>query len=112
MKIGKMRHFIKFQHKVDTKNEINQTVKEWQDYKSTWAEKIRLKNETTETYGKEGIQEKYRFKVRYREDITEDMRIVYKNVIYNISHVNNIDELEQYETHIDATVMKEGVYDE
>ena len=40
------------------------------------------------------------------------MRLVYKNVVYGIAHVNNIDELDMYETHIDVKVLKEGNYDE
>lgn len=112
MKIGKMRHYITFQRKENVENEIGSVNKDWKDYKSTWAEKIRLRNSTVESLGKEGIEETYRFKVRYREDITEDMRIVYKNVVYGIAHVNNIDELDMYETHIDVKVLKEGNYDE
>lgn len=112
MKIGKMRHYITFQREEMVENKIGQLTKQWTNYKSTWAEKLRLKNETIDTYGKEGIQEVYRFKVRYREDIDESMRILYKGKIYNIDHVNLIDELDQYETHIDCTVIKEGVYDE
>lgn len=112
LNIGKMKHRIEIQHYTDTENEIGELTKGWVKYASLWAEKKQLKGTNTFNANKEGIEYTYRFKIRYREDLNEGMRIVYKGVIYDIKHINPINELDLYETHIDCVVHKEGVYNE
>lgn len=112
MKVGKMRHRIEIQEYLNIENEIGETVKEWVTYKKLWAEKKQLRGSNTFEGDKEGIEYTYRFKVRYRGDLNESMRIVHKGVIYDIKHINAISELNLYETHIDCIHHKEGAYNE
>jgi len=44
------------------------------------------------THGGEQPIEKTEFTIRYRRDINSTMRIVYKSNIFNIIHVNNVNE--------------------
>lgn len=108
----KLNHKIEIQSYEAIENEVGEIIKKWITYKKVWAEKIRLSASNEYSDGKEGIEYTYRFKIRYRNDLDESMRIVYKNVIYDIKHINCIDELNQYETHIDCVQYKEGVYNE
>ena len=112
MNIGKMRHRIEIQRYSDIENEVGELTKGWSTYKYLWAEKKQLRGSNSFEGNKEGIEYTYRFKVRYREDLNESMRIVYKDIIYDIKHINPIQELNLYETHIDCVHHKEGVYNE
>ena len=112
LKTSDLKHKIEVQVFGDSENEAGESIKTWKIYKRLWADKKQLKGITTYYEDKEGLEYTYRFKVRYREDLTEDMRIVYKGVIYDIKHINPIKELRLYETHIDCIVHKEGAYSE
>ena len=109
--LGKMRHRIEIQHLADGENEVGETIKVWTKYKKLWAEKKQLKGENPIYSDKEGIQYKYRFKVRYRTDIDEDMRVIYDGIIYDIKNINHVKELNPYTT-IDCIIYKEGVSNE
>ncbi len=112
MKIGKLNKKIQVQIYTDVQNKMGEWTKDWVNYKKIWASKLLLRNSNSRVLGKENIEYGYRFKTRYRKDITEDMRIKFDGTIYDIKHVNNIDELNMYETNIDCIVYREGVYDE
>ncbi len=112
MNIGSMRHKIEIQVYADVENEVGETTKTWTTYKKIWSEKKKIKNSNTFEGGKEGIEYTYRFKIRYREDLDESMRIIYRGTIYDIKHINPINELNLYETHIDCIHHKESVYNE
>ncbi len=112
MRSGAMRHRIEIQIYSDVENEVGEMTKSWTNYKKLWAEKKQLRVNNTESKGKEGIEYTYRFKIRYREDLNESMRIICKGVIYDIKHINSINEPDLYETHIDCIHHKEGVYNE
>lgn len=110
--LGKMKHRIEIQVYSDVENEVGEITKAWTTYKKLWSEKTQLKSSNTYSIGKEGIEYVYRFKIRYRTDLNENMRIVYGGIIYDIKHINPINELDLYETHIDCVVYKEGAYNE
>lgn len=107
-----MRHRIEIQVYSDIENEVGEMTKGWSTYKKLWAEKKQLRGSNTSFGDKEGIEYTYRFKIRYREDLNESMRIVHKGIIYDIKHINPIQELNLYETHIDCVHHKEGAYNE
>lgn len=112
MKIGKMRHKIEIQVYSDIENEVGESTKQWITYKKVWAEKKQLRGNNSYNDEKESLEYTYRFKIRYRNDLDESMRIVHKGTIYDIKHINPINELNLYETHIDCVHHKEGVYNE
>lgn len=112
MRIGSMRHRIEIQIYSNSENEVGENIKSWVKYKTLWAEKTQLRGSNTYEGDKEGIEYTYRFKVRYRNDLNESMRIVHNGTIYDIKHINAINELRLYETHIDCVQYKEGAYNE
>ena len=112
MNVGKMRHRIEIQVYSDIENEVGEMTKDWSTYINLWAEKKQLRVSNTYEGNKEGIEYTYRFKVRYRGDLNESMRIVHKGVIYDLKHINARSELNLYETHIDCIHHKEGAYNE
>ena len=107
-----MGHRITIQRRGKRINEINQSISEWFNYDTCWASKVQLKGLSNNSQGKLGTEYVYRFKVRYRTDIEENMRIIFDNVEYDIVNINNIKEVGMYETHIDCIHHKESVYDE
>lgn len=112
MDTGAMKHKIEIQVFADVENEAGEITKAWTTYRKIWASKKQLRGSNTNEGDKEGIEYTYRFKIRYRTDLREDMRIVHKGIIYDIKHINPIQELNLYETHIDCVYHKEGVYNE
>lgn len=112
MNPGTMRHRIEIQVYSDIENEVGEITKSWITYKKLWAGKKQIRGSNTNEGNKEGIEYTYRFNIRYRTDLSEDMRIVHKGIIYDIKHINPIAELDLYETHIDCVQHKEGVYNE
>lgn len=112
MDIGKLTQRIDIQIYGEIENDIGEVTKGWSTYKKLWANKSLLRNSNNYVLDKENIEYSYRFKIRYRTDITEAMRIVCNDVIYDIKHVNSIKELNKYETNIDCILYKEGVYNE
>lgn len=111
-KLEKMRHRIEIQSKQNIKNEIGSLGKEWATYTLCWASKTQLKGSSPSYQDKIGTEYSYRFKIRYRDDINESMRIILDGITYDIVHINHIKETGMYETHIDCIQRKEGVYDE
>ena len=99
MRAGSMRHRIEIQVYSDIENEVGEMTKDWSTYIYLWSEKKQLRGSNTYEDNKEGIEYTYRFKIRYREDLNESMRIIYKGIIYDIKHINHINEPYLYETH-------------
>lgn len=113
MNISKMRTSISIYEKVNAKNSLGETTKELKKIKSNIkAEKRRLKSSRFFSGEKESISDYYRFIVRYREDITESMVLEHRGKKYNIISINNISDINKYETHIDCELKKAGVSDE
>lgn len=93
---GSFRHKITFQQYVESENELGDTIKGWEDFKSVWA---MIKT----TQGKEFIQaaavqgeRTVRFVIRYTTGITNDMKIFYDGREFDIiSPPINDDELDK-----------------
>ncbi|WP_414697520.1 phage head closure protein [Peptacetobacter sp. AB845] len=113
-KLEKMRHRIEIQKFTEVENELSSSLdKEWAFYDKCWASKVQLKASNTNLPAEKiGTEYVYRFKIRYRTDINEGMRIFYNNEYYSIKHINNIKETSLYETHLDCIKVKEGVWNE
>lgn len=96
MKIGDLRHRIILQKFVETTDEEGFSTQEWQDVATVWASVENL-------YGREywqaaAIQAEntVKFIIRYRNDITNDMRIKFKDKLYNIISIDNIKYRNEY----------------
>lgn len=80
---------------IETENELGQTVRKEVVHKKVWAlvEPIRGHSRDYEQLlqGRKRLIAFTRFGIRYRNDITEDMIILYENRRYNITQLTDVD---------------------
>jgi SPP1 family predicted phage head-tail adaptor len=85
--IEKLRHRLEVQAPVFTQNQSSETIKSWQNQFSLWGS-VRAIAGTEETIGEgESPLTRYQVVIRYRTDITPEMRFVYDQHILNIKAV-------------------------
>lgn len=96
MKIGDLRHRITLQKYTETTDEEGFSTQEWQDIATVWASVENL-------YGREywqaaAIQAEntVKFIIRYRNDISNDMRIKFQGQHYEIISTDNIKYKNEY----------------
>lgn len=94
--IGELRHRITFQIPVVQDDGYGGEEKAWQDAFSAWASIKPISGR--EYYDAMSIQSEvtHRIRVRYRPDITTDMRIEHGDRIYEIEAVIDIDSRHKY----------------
>lgn len=80
-------------------------TKDWPEYKKLWAEIKTQKGYRAFNSDATQWQGKKIFGLRYRADITEEMRIQYKDVLYEIESLVNDDERNQWLTIIAKEVL-------
>ncbi|MEK4228965.1 phage head closure protein [Solibacillus sp. FSL H8-0538] len=78
---------------------------EWTDYKKVWAEIKTQRGYKVFNSDATQWQGKSIFGVRYHEDLSEEMRIVFKEKTYEIESIVNDDERNQWLTIIAAEVL-------
>lgn len=83
---SELRHRVRIQHYVDQRDQYNNsTGKDWIDYKTLWGkfsgfsakDLIAAKAASSEVIA--------RLKLRKRDDITTEMRVIFKDQIYQIT---------------------------
>lgn len=99
---SRLRHRLTLQQEVQTPDGGGGYTRSWQDITDLWAEIVPLAGNNSSTgkgSGKEVLfagqiqaEMSHRILLRYRDDITAAMRLVYENRIFNIRSVANIDE--------------------
>lgn len=86
IKAGRLRHKIAIQQKVETQDPDTgeMVVDAWEDFARVWAAKEPLS--TRDVLAAQAVQSQAttRFVIRYRAGIDPTMRIVHRDVIYNI----------------------------
>ncbi len=84
MNPGLLKHLITFQQANVIEDELSQEIEEWTDYKSLRAMIKTMKG--SEYFAAASVQAErtYRFIIRYRNDIDNSMRILYKGRIFDI----------------------------
>ena len=85
-----LRDRITFQVLADPVGGI-QDLDAYQDYKSTWTEARFLKGRNFYTARASNVKTDVEFIIRYREDIDENMRVVYKGSNYEIEGIIPVD---------------------
>ncbi|MCU5977962.1 phage head closure protein [Clostridioides difficile] len=111
MNVGNLNKRITIQIREERKDENGFTINEWLDFKTVYSS---IKN----LYGKEFLQAQAlnskaskKIKIRYikeldnsiNKDSSIEYRVVYKNIIYNILYIDNINEANKY-----MEIMLEG----
>lgn len=82
---GQFRHRIAIQHMTETENAMGDIVSGWVDFKTVWSMVKTVRgNEFIQAQAVQG-ERTVRFIVRYTDGITNDMRILYDNRIFEIT---------------------------
>lgn len=76
--VGKLNKRITFQRYEERRDELGQDSKGYVDYKTVWATVKPVKATEVNFIGKLKPEVSHRIYVRYRDDITSDMRIIYR----------------------------------
>lgn len=93
VEIGKLNKRITLQKLCETEDESGNAKVEWVDFKAIWATVKPFKSSEYNFMGKLKPEVTHRIYVRYRNDITPEMRIKYHGRIFEISgHPLDIDE--------------------
>lgn len=90
--IGKLNKRITFLKLAEKEDDMGQTKTEWGQYRSVWATVKPFKSSESGFMGKLKPDVTHRFYVRYRNDISPDMRIKYGNRTFEISGIIDMDE--------------------
>jgi len=85
--IGELRHRIKIQQRSTTQNSFGEVLDNWVDVATVWAKVEGLNGREFFAAYQTNTNITYRVKIRYRSDIKQDMRIVFKDKILNIKAI-------------------------
>lgn len=91
---SRLRHLVTLQKEVRVSDTAGGYTKTWQDVAKIWAEIIAASFKETLFGNKLQADITHRVLIRYRDDITADMRLVFDNRVFNIrgivdEHENN-----------------------
>lgn len=87
MKSGRLRNRIIIQKQVSRKDELGQQVNEWVEVCSVRAEIRDLTGKEYQNSQAEQSQTDCKILIRYRNDITTDMRVLFDGIYYDIKAV-------------------------
>lgn len=82
---GKLNKRIIFQRMEIVEDDMGQSRSEWRDFKSAWATVKPYKSSETGFMGKLKPEVTHRIYIRFRPGITSEMRIKYRNRIFEIA---------------------------
>ena len=92
MNAGKLRERITIQQQSVIQGAYGEVKNLWSTLTSVWAKVEQLKGREYFTSNERHAEVNTRITIRYRSDILPKMRISYKNYIYDIKSIINIDE--------------------
>lgn len=94
MRAGSLKLRVTFQRQTYGKDGFGGTVENCADVCTVFASMRNLSGDEKRLteHGGEAAVARTEFTVRYRSDIDEGMRVLYKGKVYNIRHVNNYNE--------------------
>lgn len=92
LNIGRLNKRISFIDYIESIDELGQKQRNWEDIKSVYATVKSLRGSEFVEAQKVRSEQTYKVTTRYIKGITADMRIKYKDKIFNILYVDNVDE--------------------
>ncbi len=87
-----LRHRVTLEKKILTADNGGGYSASWEQIAVLWAEIQRIKGGEGQIYGKVNASATHLFRLRYRSDITAEMRLCYDNRIFNIRAIHNSEE--------------------
>lgn len=92
MDIGRLRHRITFQKLLESKNEYGEVTNQWEDYKTVWAEIKPVSGKQFFEAKQINSEISHNVYIRYRLDLSPNMRILYKGRVFDILYIMNVNE--------------------
>ena len=89
MKIGELRQRVVLQLKEIAEDELKQQYEVWTDAATVWASVEPLSGREYFTAGQVNSEISVKVTIRYRKDITPDMRVVFGGKVYETLSVIN-----------------------
>lgn len=87
LKAGRLRHRIEIQVQQNAQGSIGQTVKVWVKLADTWADYVASSVREFEVSQEQKSELVGRFVLRYREDINNECRIIFRGKVFNVAGV-------------------------
>jgi len=91
MRSGELRHRVTIQQKTVTRNDYHDEVIAWTDVDSVWAAIEPLQGREFIEARRAGAEQPHWIRLRYRDDVTPAMRIVWGAHTYDIESVVDLD---------------------
>lgn len=92
MKAGDLRHRVTIQKQTADTDSFGDEQNVWQDIATVWAAVEPLRGREFFQSQKENAETTVRIRIRYRNGITQDMRVVFGDKVYEINSIIDIDE--------------------
>lgn len=89
MKIGNLRHRVVLQQKVITEDALKQQSEVWTDIATVWAAIEPLSGREYFAARQENAEVTAKITIRYRKDVTPDMRAVSEGRVFDVLSVIN-----------------------
>lgn len=96
MRIGDLRHRITLQKYNETTDDEGFSTQEWQDIATVWASVENLFGREYWQAAAIQAENTVKFIIRYRKDVTTDMRIQFQGQQYEIISIDNIKYKNEY----------------
>lgn len=106
MKAGELDRRITIEEYTETQDDYGEPIKEWVVLATVWAQVTPVRG--TERYVAQQVsgEAETRFRIRWRDDVTDKMRILYEDAYYNINAILEIGRHEGLEIMAKAFVPK------
>lgn len=92
MDIGRLKHRITFQELSQSKNEYGELVEEWLDIKTVWAEIKPVSGNQFFAAKQINSEISHNVYIRCRTDLKPSMRIKFKERVFEILYLMNVNE--------------------
>lgn len=89
--ISDLNKRIIVQQQVVTRGSSGGTKNNWSEFQKLWAKKTDTGGREFLSYGAVHAETTTIFEIRYREDLTESMRILFRNFIYEIISIAEVE---------------------
>ena len=87
---GKFDREVEFQNVVEASNAYNEEVPTFSEAFKTFAQVMELESKEKYEGQQKQVRADIRLKIRYREDITEESRFIYKDRTYDIVSIQEL----------------------
>jgi len=90
MKIGRLDRKITIEERTDSQNTLGEPVAVWSTYHQAFANVQKAGGSENTRTGSIVAENRVKFKIRFFDGITEDMRIVYNGNYYDILQIQEL----------------------